>query len=134
MLKRPNFITKIQIFSLLFAILTSLYHLIGQNDQKHVQNTFHNHTDSKCVYLFNVASLIVKSAKIGTFWPFLATFGIESVTRLMKMFSDIFFQWKQSMRVQNVDAPLIQLQFSELKWVNFCFLKVDRWGTLHTFF
>ena len=38
------------------------------------------------VQLAHVLDLISKLAKFGTFWPFVGTFGIESVTRLMKIF------------------------------------------------
>ena len=48
--KRPNFIPKIQTFSLILTILTSFCNFIGQNDQKPVQNTYYNLTDSKYVH------------------------------------------------------------------------------------
>ena len=86
MLKNPNCIPKIQEFSLILAILMYKCNSIGQNDQNHVLNKSHNHTDSKYFNLANVAGLISKLATIGTFWPFLAAFGIESVTRLMEIF------------------------------------------------
>ena len=72
--------------------MTTFCNFIGQNDQKYVQDALHDQKDSKHDHQAKVASLVSKLAKIGTFWPFLTTFGIESVTRLMKIFSDILFQ------------------------------------------
>ena len=46
------------------------------------------------VHLAHVAGLISKLALIGTFWPFLATFGTESVTRLIEIFSRLLISVK----------------------------------------
>ena len=48
--KIPNFVPEIQIFSVILVILTYFCNFIGQDDQRHVQNTFHNHTESKYVH------------------------------------------------------------------------------------
>ena len=89
--KIPNFLTKIQVFSLILAILTSFCYTIGQNDQIHVHSIFYNHKNSKYVH---GATLISKLARIGTFWPFLATFGIEIATKLQKMFFKYLISFK----------------------------------------
>ena len=41
-----------------------------------------------------LAGLISKLAQIGTFWPFLTTFGTESVTRLIEIFSRLLISVK----------------------------------------
>ena len=74
--------------------MTTFCNFIGQNDQKYVQGALHDQKDSEHDHQAKVASLVSKLAKIGTFWPFLTTFGIESVTRLMKIFFRHFISVK----------------------------------------
>ena len=64
--------------------------LLAQNDSKLYQNSTADHTDSIDVQKSYEDSLDSVLAKIGTFWPFLTTFGIESVTRLPIMFFRLF--------------------------------------------
>ena len=62
-------------FSVVFWLFSSRYGLYtvfkGSNYAKYLTMMYYHH----------FASINLKFAKIGTFWPFLATFGIESVTR-----------------------------------------------------
>ena len=50
------------------------------------QDWLNHHTEPKFVHKSYISGLISEVAKIGSFWPFLATFGIEIATRWWKMF------------------------------------------------
>ena len=50
------------------------------------QNWVNHRTEPKCVHKYYLNSLISDFTKIGTFWPFLAIFGIEIATKCWKMF------------------------------------------------
>ena len=43
---------------------------------------------------FYVTTLFYELDQFGTFWPFLTTFGIESITRWRKIFSTRLISWK----------------------------------------
>ena len=58
-----------------------LQYIIIQNDVIKFQRTLDHHTDTLQVHGSYVNSLISELANIGSFWQFLATFGIEIVTR-----------------------------------------------------
>ena len=49
------------------------------------QDWLNHHTEPKFVHKSYISGLISEVAKIGSFWPFLATFGIEIVTRWWKL-------------------------------------------------
>ena len=52
-----------------------------QNTLMKCQNWLDHHTEQKSVHKSYVNSLISEFDKIGVFWPFLATFGIEISTK-----------------------------------------------------
>ena len=65
-----------------------------QNIQTKYQNMLEHHTELKHVHKSYVRGLISEFFEIGTFWPFLATFGIEIVTRCCKLFFKVLFSVK----------------------------------------
>ena len=68
-------LSKFMAFSVVIWLFSSRYGLYtvfkGSNYAEYLTMMYYHH----------FASINLKFAKIGTFWPFLATFGIESVTR-----------------------------------------------------
>ena len=77
-MKIVNFQQKNQIFAANSAIFCSI---ISQDAQIKCLNSLDHHTDPTQVHKSYENCLISELAKIGSFWPFLATFGIENVTR-----------------------------------------------------
>ena len=81
--KNWYFSAKNKIFS---ANLALLQYIIIQNDVIKFQRTLDHHTDTLQVHGSYVNRLISELANIGSFWQFLATFGIEIVTRWKENF------------------------------------------------
>ena len=84
--KLPKIPSRIRLFSLILVIFDLFWTKNVQNEKKYIKiNHISSHRLHRCAKV-QITPSNSKQVEIGTFQPFLATFGVESVTRWMKIF------------------------------------------------
>ena len=108
-------LSKFMAFSVVIWLFSGRYGLYtvfkGSNHAEYLTMMYYHHFDS----------INLKFAKIGTFWPFLATFGIENGSMItLAIFGDLKFAKNKC----HIGIHIIKLKRIWTHWVIFHILKI----------